>query len=177
MEMAANPSQHTVLLAVGTPTPASLKDASKLPQGSTATGTTPEAHASVTPAGQDPSQSGYFETVWETPAGVTQNLVKDSISFNYDGTYVDSYSGSDYRWWWSDIGWYEQSHSIGSYFNSNYTSATVWTYDYFCAFGCSTYTKYSDNNVVAHGNGSVSGYVNTWQDPGDDMNYYSIVNP
>lgn len=114
------------------------------------------------------STSGYFQTVWYDPVGITLSEVKDNISFSYDGTYVDSYSGSWYLYWDSNTGWYYYNLSNGGYITSAQTAATQYTdvvfqNDTFC-FGQTTVTYYNPNEVVAHGDGSVTGWVNTWSD-------------
>jgi hypothetical protein len=183
IEIAANFTAHTQLIAVGMPTAASLAAT----MGATPTGG--QSATSAAPGGSratslgrlSASTSGYYRTVWHDPINIEVNEVKDTINFTYDGVYVDSFGGSDYRWWLSGDGWGEASHSIGSYWGSNYTSGTVWTYDHFtngifCAFQ-TTHVYYSDNNVVGHGSGGVGGYVNTWDGGGCSglLSYYSVV--
>jgi hypothetical protein len=97
-----------------------------------------------------------------------------------NGTYVDSASYWD-AWFDQWDGWYQAQHSNGYYWGSNYTSITAWTYavhenDVFCALQ-STYVTYSDNNLVAHGSGSVGGYVSTWDSGGCSswLHYDSFV--
>ncbi len=115
------------------------------------------------------SSSGWYYTTWYDPVGFVMTEVKDTINYSFDGFYVDSFNGSDWRNWGVD-GWSEVSHSIGSFYNSNHTSATVWTEDHFrnsvfCA-GNTTDVYYSDNYVAANGNGGIGGYKDTWDSGG-----------
>jgi hypothetical protein len=122
----------------------------------------------------DPSTSGYFETVWADPVGITTNLVQDNVSWQYNGTDVTSATYSDYRWWLSNDGWYEVSHIIQAGYTGN---PTLWvdTWDEFqnnafCyILGTQVQTYYEPNQVIAHGNGSISGSTNTYD-------YYSNNN-
>lgn len=157
IELAANPVAHTNLIEIGSP------QRLPIPQRSSSRGhfvqsTTKGGTTTATNGQTDPSTSGWFQTGWNNWAGCTQSWVQDNISFSYDGTYVTSYSGSDKRWW--NSGWSEVAHAIGSYYNSTSTAATVWTYDKISSSN-GYYMLYNDNNVVGHGNGSLSGYVNT----------------
>ena len=183
IELGANFTTHTQLIAVGVPTSASLAMVMGLAPagGQSATSTVAGGSHTAAPSPLTASTSGYYRTVWHDPVGIEVNEVKDSISFTYDGIYVDSFGGSDYRWWLSNDGWYEASHSIGSYYNSNHTKATVWTYDHFangifCLFQ-TTHVYYSDNNVYGFGSGAVGGGVNTWASGGCSglLSYYTVV--
>jgi hypothetical protein len=115
--------------------------------------------------------SGYFETNWIDPVGILVNTVKDNVSWTYDTSTgkVTSYSGSDFRTWFSGNGWAEVSHYISSYYNSGHTVATVYTNDAFATSSwfplpaCgTTVTYYYANNAYAYGNGNIGGGVNTW---------------
>lgn len=167
IELAINPNTHTQLIEVGVPTADSLAavDAARPSGGSSDTqpivAQTRPQHASLVSANL--STSGYYRTVWMDSRIQEVNEVKDSISFTYDGTYVNSYSGSDYRWWGPV--WSEDSHSIGSFYNSNHTTATVWTHDHFgnSASCWPSYNEiyYSNNSVIGYGSGAVGGKVST----------------
>lgn len=171
IEVAVNPITHTQLIEVGVPTAASLATIpttlAASTRSATSSATAPSASRQLRALSR--STSGWYYTAWYDPANLVLTEVKDTINYTYDGYYINSFNGSDWRNWGWD-GWGEVSHSIGSYYGSGYTSATVWTYDHFrngvfCAFNA-TDVYYSDNNVVAHGNGGVGGYVNTWDSGG-----------
>lgn len=174
IELAFNLTTHTQLIEVGVPTADSLAAIPTMPNGSSHSATDTIGLKTRPQQQSSPltirSTSGWYYTAWYDPANLVMTEVKDTINYSYDGFYVTSFNGSDWRNWGWD-GWGEVSHSIGSYFNSNHTSATVWTYDHFrngvfCLFNPATDVYYSDNNVVAHGNGGVGGYVNTWDSGG-----------
>ncbi len=187
-EIAINPTNHTQLIEVGVASPASVA-AVPQPRGSQATSTVGSLTDPNPGTGTDPSTSGYYEVVWHDPIDASMTIVKDNISFTYDGTYVDSFSGSDYRWWYSDDGWFAYGHSIGSYYNTSADEeATVWTYQMFqnnvfgnvvptCGEKGDTYIAVDDNNVHAYGNGSVTGQVNTYAYGGcyGYLGYYTIT--
>lgn len=111
------------------------------------------------------TQPAHFITVWYDPANFPVNHVEDSIYWSYGGGHVSNCRGSDYRWWLSDTGWRETSHT-GPYVvyehNSTdcrlYTSATYWNYP-FCS---GTGIGYNANNVYGQSDGSAWGWVNTW---------------
>lgn len=168
VELAVNLSTHTQLIEVGTPTAASMAaaDRSSPTSGQSATQSIVGQSPATQLAAATSSTSGYYHTVWVDSGIRWVTEVKDSISFGYDGTYVNWYSGSDYRWW--GPGWSESQHSIGSGYNSNYTTATVWTHDHFgsSAYCWPSYNEiyYSNNNVVGYGSGAVGGRVSTSAD-------------
>ncbi|WP_126549285.1 hypothetical protein [Dictyobacter kobayashii] len=160
VELALNTQAHTQLIAVGTPTSAltnpSTKNGISASQSISSSGT-------VSPLVSN--RAGNFHTDWWDPVGIHVNEVLDDINFNYDGRSVTYYSGSDYRWWLSNDGWFEAAHNIGSSYQNNNTQAVVWTYDHmqnnpFCVANA-THVYYQNNNVYAHGNGSVTGNVST----------------
>lgn len=183
IEVAIDPVAHTELIEVGVPT----ADSSTAPQapatgGSSATSETAGMARgnAVSPLFSPRSTSGFYRTVWSGSLGIEANEVKDTINFSYDGTYVDSFNGSDYRAW--SGAWGEQSHSIGTYYSNNNTRGTVWTYDHFYSGsycwplgGSDVY--YSDNNVYGFGAGDVGGHVSTWQDGNCSwsLSYYTQV--
>jgi hypothetical protein len=182
IEIAANFTAHTQLIAVGMPTAASLAATMGATPtgGQSATSAAPDGSRATSLGRLSASTSGYYRTVWSAPLGSEVNEVKDTINFTYDGVYVDSFGGSDYRWWYA--GWGEASHSIGSYYNSNYTEGTVWTYDHFnsgayCWPAGGTDIYYSDNNVHGFGSGAVGGGVNTWATGNCawSLSYYTVV--
>jgi len=162
VEVSATTETHTQLLAVGTPTaklltpPRSKKGALKQ-----SFSTAHLRHA---------AQSGNFMTTWWDPIDIAVNWVQDTISFNYNGSVVTSYSGSDNRWWLSETGWFEASHRIGDSYGPGKSSATVWTESHmqnntFC-LGQTTNVYYQDNAVYGYGDGTISGETNTWDDGG-----------
>ena len=178
IELATNPQSHAQLIEVGTPTPASIAAVPHGGQSASSSGGSASGH---NPAEPDPSTSGYYEVVWHDPVDASLAIVKDNMSWTYDGTYVDSYSYSDYRWWYSNDGWFAYGHSMGSYFTDGNQEAVAWTYQHFqnnvfCA-GSSTYIRVDDNNVEGWGDGSVGGYVNTWDWGGcaSWLGYYTLV--
>ena len=118
IELAANSITGTQLIEVGVPTAASR---SRVPHNGASTTSSIGPVTGPSRTSPDPSTSGYYEVVWHDPIDASLTIVKDNISWSYDGTYVDSYSGSDYVWWYSNDGWFQYGHSIGSYFNNNYT--------------------------------------------------------
>ncbi len=170
IEMAISSSDHTQLIEVGVTSAYSPSDAmlARPTTGHSAmqTNTSQPRPESTQFMPLSTSTSGSYLTVWVDAKVREVTEVKDTINFTYDGTYIDSYSGSDYRWW--GPGWGEDSHSIGSYYNSNYTDATVWTHDHFGSnvYCPGTYNEiyYTNNHVVGFGSGAVGGNKTTSAD-------------
>lgn len=173
VEISSDPVVHTQVIAVGAPTDRLLNPHTQ--QGSLQ-GQTQHETARVVPSRVVPFSSGgrSFTTTWYDPIGITVNWVKDTINFSYNGTDVTSFSGYDNRWWLSNDGWYEASHYIGSGYTGagadSHIQAAVYTGDtmqnnIFCV-GQSTYVYYSNNAVLANGNGSTFGSISTWDGGG-----------
>ncbi len=91
------------------------------------------------------------------------NRVRDNIEFSYDGSTVSWISGDDERWWLSASGWWEETHSITSYYSSGNTKVTVST------------TYYTGNKISGNANGSINGDVTMSASGGCSsmLHYYS----
>ena len=168
IEVAVNATQQ--LLAVGIPTPASiaLADAA-IAAAPAATSSTTSSPSAVATASVWTYTHGYFSTFWTDPLGITVNSVIDEARWYYNGVNVTSLTGADSRQWLSGNGWWEVSHSIGAYYNSNYTVGTVYTNDNFRTSSwfplptCgTTNTYYQANNAYGFADGHIGGGVNTW---------------
>lgn len=172
LEISSDPLAHTQVIAVGAPTNQLLNPA--MPQGASLQGQTQGKTTRVAPSISNGSASHHYTTTWYDPVGITVNWVKDTINYGYNGNIVTSFYGSDNRWWLSNDGWFEASHYIGSGYIGSASNpdgeAAVYTGDtmqnnIFCA-GNSTYVYYSNNAVIARGNGSAFGSINTWDGGG-----------
>lgn len=169
VELSSDPVAHIQVIAVGTPT---AKLTNPPTQQGTSRGQSQPKTTGVVPFTSSGSRS--FTTTWYDPVNLNVNWVKDTINFSYDGTIVTTFNGTDSRWWLSESGWFEAGHSIGSGYigagSNPQVQAAVYTYDHmqnntFCA-GQTTNVYYSNNAVIANGNGSTSGSINTWDDGG-----------
>ncbi|HEU5376212.1 MAG TPA: hypothetical protein VFV38_12275 [Ktedonobacteraceae bacterium] len=169
VEISSDPIAHTQVIAVGMPTAKLLNPS--MQQGKSQS-QSQQKTASIVPFTSSGSKS--FTTTWYDPVNLNVNWVKDTINFSYNGSIVTSFSGSDSRWWLSESGWFEAGHSIDSGYigagSNPQIQAAVYTFDHmqnntFCA-GQTTNVYYSNNAVIANGNGSTSGTINTWDDGG-----------
>jgi hypothetical protein len=149
IHFAVNPHEHTSLIAVGVPTAAFLQHnhvyanskgsaayqsaSSQAAPEPTMTGNVlaQTIHAPFQPANAQSWQSShYIDTVWTDPAFIPVAEVQTSMTCTVDGTYVLGCSGSDWRYWLSNDGWYEYSHSIGTSYPASDRGLT-WTHDHF----------------------------------------------
>lgn len=169
-ELANDASTGRQLIAVGTPTAASLQALTSSASGASATDVAAGSGASADALATVQSTHGFFSTFWTDPIGITVNDVIDEAHWSYDGSHVSSLTGNDGRQWLSGNGWWEVSHSIGAYYNSAHTVGTVYTNDHFRTsswfpfpFCGTTDVYYSANNVYGFADGHVGGGVNTWQ--------------
>jgi hypothetical protein len=176
-ELAFDAERREQLIAVGTPTAASLQrlraiyaastrssSAGVASAGGTAVGSTVQTVAALK-RGHD-----FYGTFWTDPIGITVNDVVDEARFYYDGVHVSSLTGGDGRQWLSANGWWEVAHSISAYYNAAHTLGTISTYDHFRTsswfpfpFCGTTDVYYSNNKVYAYPDGHPGGAVNTWQ--------------
>ena len=158
-EIAANPARKTELVKIGVPT-TNVSPESPTPLAAT-------AMRVVAPPGGDPSVSGaYCETGWNDFLGITVGIVWNFISFSYNGSQVTG----DHTW-----DWIRHPFPDGDYFMANRqghmeTRGTAYGWSFVIedapAFA-NTKIYWDVNEVVAHGNGRVSGYVNTWASGAD----------
>lgn len=112
------------------------------------------------------TDSGKFRTIWEDPVKLNVNWVRDNLSYSYNGSTVSWISGDDERWWLSGTGWWEQDHSINSYYGSGNTSVTVSTDSHFmnqtfCVANPTTEVFYNGNKITGHKDGSITVGVDT----------------
>lgn len=124
---------------------------------------------------------GSFEVYWEDPAYIHVTDVTDYVTWDRDGTYVDNVvSAYDTTNEYQNTGWQLLSHSEGGgYYNSNQayewqTYAEFYNYP-FCG---GTWVYYNPQQLNVFGNGTDSGYANTY-DSGCDaswLHFYSILN-
>lgn len=118
-------------------------------------------------------RSGRFYTEWDDPLYVPVSSVQDNVNWYYNGSQVTSFTGSDYRTWFSANGWHETYHNISAFYDSAHTKGTVRTYDtmltsnWFPLPWCGTSTiYYSPSDVYGWADGHVSGTVTTWVNSG-----------
>ena len=154
-EMAMNVRQDTALIKIGIPSMMSVDMVAAAPG-------LRSAYRVAPPPGGDPSVSGaYTETGWNDFLGITVGIVWNFISFSYNGSQVTSYHT------WDSV---QHPFPYGDYFMANSQghaetqgNASGWTFAIEDAPALSNTKIYWDvNEVTAHGNGSVTGYVNTW---------------
>lgn len=185
-EIAIDTTGGRQLLAVGTPTPASLQALMNTAPATSATAALATADTSTATLATLQSTHGFFSTFWTDPLGITVNDVIDEAHWSYDGSHVSSLTGNDLRGWFSGNGWWEVSHSIGQYYNAAHTVGTVYTNDHFRTSSwfpfpwCGTTdVYYSANNVYGFADGHVGGEVNTWQTGtcGSLLNYTAFASP
>ncbi len=167
-ELAVDPETGRQLIAVGTPTAASVSALTASSAGASALDSVAAASPAVLATLS--ATHGFFSTFWTDPVGITVNDVIDEAHWSYDGSHVSSLTGNDSRQWLTGNGWSEVSHSIGAYYNGAHTVGTVYTNDHFRTSSwfpfptCGTTdVYYSANNVYAYADGHVGGGVNTWQ--------------
>ena len=112
------------------------------------------------------SKGAYCETGWNDFLGITVGIVWNFISFSYNGSQVTGYHTWD---------WIRHPFPDGDYFMANRqghmeTRGTAYGWSFVIedapAFA-NTKIYWDVNEVVAHGNGRVSGYVNTWASGAD----------
>jgi len=154
-EVAMNIRQGTALVKIGIPSMKSLDRVAASP-------ILQPAYRVALPPGGDPSVSGaYTETGWNDFLGITVGIVWNFISFSYNGRQVASYHTWDYvRHPFPDGDYFianRQGHA------ENQGNASGWTFaiEDAPAFA-NTKIYWGVNKVTAHGNGRVTGYVNTW---------------
>lgn len=178
VESAINPASHEELVEVGL-----INSVPKLPNS---TGKAASNTTSATSSSTDPSQTGYFETVWQDPVGIVMNYVEDYVSFSWTNSTMDSAYGWDDTYAEGPSGWKETSHSNGGYWGSGNQYYDEWTgadfeNDWWCPTttfgGPSTYIYYDTNNAIAFP-GGMSGNVDTWATGGctSEMHYYTVLN-
>ena len=159
-EVAVNTRQHTALVKIGIPSTTSVANVAAVPM-------LRPAYRVVGPTGGDPSVSGaYTETGWNDFLGITVGIVWNFISFSYNGRQVTSYHT-----------WDQVRHPFpdGDYFMANSQghaetqgNASGWTFAVEDAPAFANTKIYWDvNEVTAHGNGHVTGTVNTWASGAD----------
>ena len=160
-EVAVNPTQATELVKIGVPTTAVMGPPFAPPSSTMAT---PHSLASQ---GSDPSISGaYCETGWNDFVGITVGIVWDFIDFSYNGSYVTGYS----TWDWQDAPFPDGDYFTGKQHGQYYWngSATGWTYEVEVGpYFYNTKIYWDVNQVTGNGNGSVTGYANTWASGSD----------
>lgn len=159
-EMAENTRQDTALVKIGIPSTTSMAKVSASPM-------LRPAYRVADPPGGYPSVSGaYTETGWNDFLGITVGIVWNFISFSYNGRQVTTYHT------WDAV---KHPFPDGDYFISNHQghgetggNASGWTYavEDAPAFA-NTKIYWHVNEVTAHGNGRVTGYVNTWASGAD----------
>jgi hypothetical protein len=169
VELAIDTATGRQLLAVGTVSAVAEAVFGQSSSPSSSSDAAVGDSASVTTA----TRSGYFQTVWRDPLGIPVNSVTTKITWTYTGTYVTSYSGTDFRTAFDVNGWAETYHYRTGYFNAGHTVATYYTNDTFQTSSwfplptCGTSrTQYWANNVYGFGDGHVGGGVNTWAESG-----------
>lgn len=154
-EVAMNRRQDTALVKIGIPSTMSVNKVAATPMLSPTYRVPP-------PPGGNPRVSGaYTETGWNDFLGITVGIVSNFISFSYNGRQVTSYHT-----------WDQVRHPFpdGDYFMANSQghaeiqgNAAGWTFAIEDAPAFANTKIYWDvNEVTAHGNGRVTGYVNTW---------------
>lgn len=120
--------------------------------------------------------TGSYDVWWEDPLGIHVTEVKQSVGWNYDGTYVDQInSQSETATPYTNSGWYVMSNQSGGAFNNN---DTEYTYQSNVSFGntefCGgTWSYYNPQDLNAFGSGTDSGYVNTYNS-GCDTQYLHV---
>ena len=144
-----------------------------------------EVGSAPAPSGLSPMasgwRSGYFVTTWVDPLDLQLASVQDSMTWTYDGTYVDSVSSySETLNEDQFTGWYVQSDSGAvlswaphQYSATVYSNVTFQNYK-FCG---GTTIHFQPNSFTAYGAPRDAGYVDTWA-TGCDTNliyYYSYL--
>lgn len=159
-EVAMNARQDTALIKVGIPTVGNLNKVAATPM-------LKPAFRVIAPPGGTPSISGaYTETGWNDFLGITVGIVWNFISFSYNGRQVTSHHT------WNSV---RHPFPDGDYFMVNRQghadymgNASGWTFAIEDAPTFANTKIYWDaNEVTAHGNGKVTGYVNTWTSGAD----------
>jgi hypothetical protein len=171
-----NNADHTRLIAAGIPTPQFLQEShfTDPSQGtSQSSQTTPEtqpvmqntSYTTFHPDFPASSQSShYIDTVWTDPIFAPVTEVRTSRTCTVDGNSVSGCTGSNWRWWLSNSGWFEYSHSMrSSYVNSG--QAMTWTHNHtrnntFCAFQ-ETDIYFHNSEIDILGDGSDYAVVDT----------------
>ena len=154
-EVALNTRQDTALVKIGIPSMKSLGKVAAAPM-------LQPAYRVGPPPGGDPSISGaYTETGWNDFLGITVRIVWDFISFSYNSSKVTGYHTWDYVRHPFPDGDYFMANSQGH--GETQGTASGWTFaiEDAPAFA-NTKIYWVVNEVTAHGNGRVTGYVNTW---------------
>lgn len=167
VEVAIDRANGNQLIAVGTTTQAGPSS------GTTASATS--AIGAVTSSGTSTAtsfRSAHYYTEWDDPFWIPVSTVQTNINWYYGGGSVTSFTGSDYRTWFSPNGWHEIYHLLSSYWDRTETRGNVSTQDktqtssWFPVPSCGTSTIYYFSNIVTgwpdgHGSGSVNTWVNS----------------
>lgn len=165
VEVAINTTTGDQLIAVGPDSGLTSSDAM-----ATSTAIGPARASGQGVAGLTTShKSGWFYTEWSDPFYIPVSTVKTSIDWYYDGYETTSFTGGDYRTWFSANGWHEIYHTLSAHWDRTETKGVLDTGDrmqtssWFPLPTCGTSTiYYSYNEVVGYGDGHVDGNVTTW---------------
>lgn len=168
VEVAIDAESGFQLVAVGTttappkPTPLATSVADMAIGAAAQTATASTSH-----------RSGHYYTEWDDPFWIPVSTVQTNIDWYYDGYETTSFTGSDYRTWFSANGWHEIYPYINAHWDRTETKGVVDTGDrmqtasWFPLPSCGTSTiYYSYNEVVGWGDGHVGGTVTTWVNSG-----------
>ncbi len=194
--VATNEQQHTELLEVGTPTPATMAFAKQARQplatspAQPSIPTTTVASSEIGPLHSaravsplvSPGQSAtsHFTTTWWDPVGIVLADVHttESCTVGSDDVSLSSCSGYDYRYWFAPDGWAEYYHYTVSFMSPSYpfgplTSGDEQTWSgyqnsIFCAFQTNQIHYRPNDAYVALNSGYLftGGSVTTWDSGG-----------
>jgi hypothetical protein len=164
-EVAANTQAHTVLVEVGTPETGALSAAT--PPAS-ALGIAPDMIQPPGSGGDGSVNSAYCETGWNDFLGITVGIVWDFISFTYNGSDVVS----AHSWQWQAAPFPDGDYFLEEMHGQTRSGSVVagWTNATEVApYWGNSAIHWDDNLVIAHGNGSVTGFAHTWASGPDAM--------
>ncbi len=163
-EVAANPQAHTALVEVGIPTAYSIVDPA--PQG--APRIVPEIVRRPVSGGDGSVSGAYAETGWNDFLGITVGIVWDFISFTYNGSDVVL----AHSWQWQAAPFPDGDYFLEEMHGQTGSGPAVagWTNALEVApYWGNSAIHWDDNLVIAHGNGSVTGFAHTWASGSDAM--------
>jgi hypothetical protein len=200
VELASNPTTHTQLLALGTPTSAywtqkAQDDAKDSTSGSSQSGSSQSSGQSssmprsalAVPYKPYWMGSHYMQTNWYDPFGIHLLEVQDTLLWNFNGSIVlPGWSHSSNWWYDSDTFWGLDYLDAEDYYILGQTEVYAWTYanfsnDWFCTLvnlgnQGPTYVYYHTNTITGAADGSWTGSVYTFADGGCyDWLYASFV--